>query len=732
MRSVSYVTAVTACMWILAVPVAAAQITYEMVTVGDPGNAADDTGYGAVTEPFRIMTYELTNQQYVEFLNSVAATDNYLLYQTEMDRDAHGGITRSGVSGSYSYAVKLNMGDKPVNFVSWFDAARMSNWLHNGANSSSSTESGAYTLVGGQTVGTPPSANAAAKFFIPSEDQWYKAAYFKGGSTHAGYWDFPTQDDIAPTAVTADMAGNGSAGDMGNFANFDFDADWNSLDGNVTTVGTNGGSSTYGAYDMGGNVSEWISLTDFVGLNTGLRGGNFNDANPSIHAYSLSSSCRIGYSASAEEYPIGFRLASPLSASSVPEIDPNSLGSVLALVLGSLGLLERRRLKVAGSSTRQASEDSLSHSHHGITGTTITVRTSLKILCIGLCAIACLMAAHAPSGAAQITYEMVTVGDPVNAADTRPGDGSFGYGSVSYSYQIGKYDVTIGQYAAFLNAADPNGANPNGIYNSLMGTDLNVAGIAYDATASHGLKYSVMNNGGDSATRPITHVSWFDTARFANWMTNGQGSGSTETGAYTLGGATSGDAVAANPGASFRLPTVNEWYKAAYYSPNYGGPGVPGYYAYATQSDTVPANIIGSDPNQANYYTGFGFSVTQSADYDPNQNYLTDVGAFSGSGSFYGTFDQNGNVSQWNDLDGTAGSMLRVRGEFWNTSNAFLLSSSYRDESIYPNMEDGLTAGFRLASPASVPEIDPNSLGSVLALVLGSLGLLERRRLKAA
>ena len=344
----SFLTAVAAWIWLLAVPVVAAQITYEMVTVGDPGNAADDTKYGAVAEPFRIMKYELTNQQYAEFLNSVASTDTYLLYQTEMGRDAHGGITRSGVAGSYSYAVKPNMGDKPVNFVSWFDAARMSNWLHNGANNSSSTESGAYTLVGGQTVGTPPSANAAAKFFIPSEDQWYKAAYFKGGSTDAGYWDFATQDDIAPTAVTADVTGIGSAGNMGNFANFDFDADWNSLDGNVTTVGTNGGSSAYGAYDMGGNVSEWISLTGFVGLNTGLRGGNFNDANPSIEAYSLSSSCRIGYHALAEEYPIGFRLASPVSGpSAVPEIDPNSLGSVLALVLGSLGLLERRRLKAA-------------------------------------------------------------------------------------------------------------------------------------------------------------------------------------------------------------------------------------------------------------------------------------------------------------------------------------------------------------------------------------------------
>jgi len=48
---------------------------------------------------------------------------------------------------------------------------------------------------------------------------------------------------------------------------------------------------------------------------------------------------------------------------------------------------------------------------------------------------------------------------------------------------------------------------------------------------------------------------------------------------------------------------------------------------------------------------------------------------------------------------------------------------------------DGSPSGLFIApesSPSSVPEIDPNSLGSVLALVLGSLGLLERCRLKAA
>jgi len=351
------------------------------------------------------------------------------------------------------------------------------------------------------------------------------------------------------------------------------------------------------------------------------------------------------------------------------------------------------------------------------------VRMLRVVLSVGVAALIGSLAVSAGT----VTIDMVTVGNPGNANDT----GGTNNGAVAYSYQIGKYDVTIGQYASFLNAADPNGTNPNGIYNSSMATDLNIAGISYTSGASTGSKYAVISNGGNSSNRPITYVSWFDAARFANWMTNGQGGGDTETGAYTLNGATSGNAVAANPGAAFRLPTNDEWYKAAYYSPNYGGVGVAGYYAYATQSNTDPGNIVGSTANQANYQTDAGYSVTQSG-YDPNQNYLTDVGAFSGSGSFYGTFDQSGNVWQWNDLDGTPGSSRGLRGGDWGSSDAYTLSSSY-SYSDDPSSEN-LNIGFRLASPvpSGVPEIDPNSLGSVLALVLGSLGLLERRRLKAA
>jgi len=187
---------------------------------------------------------------------------------------------------------------------------------------------------------------------------------------------------------------------------------------------------------------------------------------------------------------------------------------------------------------------------------------------------------------------MLTVGNPGNADDT----GGTGNGSVAYEYQIGKYDVTIGQYTSFLNAAATT--DTYSLYDTRMGTKGNIEGIQQN-NSSGSYTYSVIG----SADRPITYVSWFDAARFANWMTNGQGDCSTETGAYTLGGATSGNAVAANPGAAFYIPTENEWYKAAYYDPT-ANSAAGDYYAYATQSNTDPGNVIGSTANQANYAAG--------------------------------------------------------------------------------------------------------------------------------
>jgi len=316
-----------------------------------------------------------------------------------------------------------------------------------------------------------------------------------------------------------------------------------------------------------------------------------------------------------------------------------------------------------------------------------------------------------------VTYEMVTVGDAGNAND------STGYGAVAYGYQIGKYEVTIGQYTAFLNAVAKS--DPYSLYSTSMANDLNTAGISRSGS-SGAYSYSVI---GDSVNRPISYVSWYDAARFANWMQNGQGNGGTETGAYTLNGAMFGGAVARNSGAAFYLPTENEWYKAAYYSPVKGGVGSPGYFRYAMQSDSVPGNVVGYASNQANYNTGVagGYSVTQSTVYSSEQNYLTDVGSFVSSASYYGTFDQTGNVTEWNDLSGAAGITRGIRGGEWYTL-WFTSDSSSRDTGA---ASDQSTMGFRLAGPAQaspVPEIDPAGLGSVLALVTGALGLLERRR----
>ncbi|MFM7520808.1 MAG: SUMF1/EgtB/PvdO family nonheme iron enzyme, partial [Planctomycetota bacterium] len=199
-------------------------VTIDWVTVGNPGNTADTSpsGYGSVAESFQIMKFEFTNSQYTQFLNSIdpSGTNPNTVYNNNMSSNARGGISFTiGNADGAKYAVRSNMGDKPVNYVSWFDAARVANWLMNGATSSSSTETGAYTL-NNATSGNAVAVNSGATFFIPTEDQWYKAAYYKGGSTNAGYWDYATQSDSGPASVTADSTtGNGSAGSAGNFAN---------------------------------------------------------------------------------------------------------------------------------------------------------------------------------------------------------------------------------------------------------------------------------------------------------------------------------------------------------------------------------------------------------------------------------------------------------------------------------------------------------------------------------
>ena len=191
--------------------------------------------------------------------------------------------------------------------------------------------------MGGQTSGTAPAANPGASYLLPTEDQWYKAAYYKGGGTNAGYWDYATQSDSSPTAVTAGSTGIGSAGSTGNFANYNNAADWNSQNGNVTTVGTNGGASAYGAFDMSGNIFEWNDLDGTTGSSRGLRGGSWNYG----LAFFLSSSFGGTNDPSGEDDRFGFRLASP-----VPVPEPSTWVMGLAgIACGGWQMWRRRRAR---------------------------------------------------------------------------------------------------------------------------------------------------------------------------------------------------------------------------------------------------------------------------------------------------------------------------------------------------------------------------------------------------
>jgi sulfatase modifying factor 1 len=189
-RTVS--TSVAVC---LAVASIASARSIDLVEVGDPGNApdpanaADQPGIGAVGQAFRIGAFEVTNAEYAAFLNAVVpSAGNALdLYDTQMAFSNRGGIIVNAIApAGLRYIVKPAFADKPVVFVSFLDAARYVNWLHNGRGPDG-TEAGAYEIVDGLIDQRDP----GARFFLPSDSEWYKAAYHHpvaSGGPASSYW----------------------------------------------------------------------------------------------------------------------------------------------------------------------------------------------------------------------------------------------------------------------------------------------------------------------------------------------------------------------------------------------------------------------------------------------------------------------------------------------------------------------------------------------------------------
>jgi formylglycine-generating enzyme len=308
------------------------------------------------------------------------------------------------------------------------------------------------------------------------------------------------------------------------------------------------------------------------------------------------------------------------------------------------------------------------------------------------------------------TIELVDVGNPGNAADTPHPE--FGpRGSVNYQYQIGKFEITAGQYTEFLNAVAKD--DPNQLYVELMADlSVNYQGCNIQRTGTPGnYVYSVP---ADWADRPVNWVSFWDAARFANWLYNGQpvgpqGPDTTENGAYHD---LEQPIFGRNSSPGYFIPSLDEWYKAAFHKND----GVTGnYWDYATQSDTAPSPTLPDTGNNANFQDEATRVLTIGSPY-----YRTEVGEFALSDSAYGTFDQAGNVWEWNDT------FLHddFRGVGGGTYEFYAEQLRADRMSAAGAYSQGPLIGFRVAL---IPVPEPVTLVSLATAALGCPMLRQRR-----
>ena len=319
-------------------------VTIDYTPVNNAGNAANvSTGWGAVSNVFKIAKYETSNEQYKDFLNKVDAsgTNPNGVYNAQMGSDSLGGITfNAGGSSGAKYTVKTGTSpggvaytNMPVLFTTWFSAARFTNWLQNGQQTnSSSMETGAYTL-NNQTSGNIPARNAGATDFLPSRDEWYKAGFYDG--TTVAYKTWPTDSNAQPINTVSNLT-------LANVANYGSTATPTlspiSVGSYINTT------SPYGAFDMFGNATEYTD-TAGTGADVGrpqMFSGSWATTVASAGSWNATAA-GIFRSSTTATGQVGFRVAA------VPEPATIALASVGIASLAGLDWMKRRKKKATSA-----------------------------------------------------------------------------------------------------------------------------------------------------------------------------------------------------------------------------------------------------------------------------------------------------------------------------------------------------------------------------------------------
>ena len=301
-----------------------APVTFEWIDVPgnplnpnppDPSAINPDTlqPIGSVGTPFRISKREVTNAQYLTFLNAQALpADPNALYNRFMSRKAQGINFNPECSGcpryEYLNARYTVIADRAVGNVSYYDALRFANWVNNGCPATPSinangvnvaTDRGAYRINASSVAANAVAREPGALIFLPNEDEWYKAAYYDVATQ--SYFQYATSSDDVPDCIAVDPVGTNSAG-----CNRAYNATFAGLPSAVTPPPTGSFPNTispYGVFDMAGSIQEWLETPRYTYFRV-LRGGGYLSFPDQVGSNTVSP-----FLPQSEFNDVGFRLA---------------------------------------------------------------------------------------------------------------------------------------------------------------------------------------------------------------------------------------------------------------------------------------------------------------------------------------------------------------------------------------------------------------------------------------